>query len=134
MGQRGTLTRTWAKKGTRPRLKRQQQFEYAYIFGSVCAKDDKAVGLIVPCVNTNAMQLHLDQIAAEIPQERHAILVLDRAAWHAIKKLETHSKITLIHLPPASPELNPTEQLWRQLREDSLANRSFGDYDDISIS
>lgn len=127
------MTRTWARKGTRPRLTRQQQFEYAYIFGSVCAKDDKAVGLIVPAVNTNAMQLHLDQIAAETSPGRHAILILDRAAWHTTKKLKTHDKITLIHLPPASPELNPTEQLWRQLREDSLANRCFADYEDISI-
>ena len=133
VGQRGTLTRTWARKGTRPRLKRQQQFEYAYIFGSVCAKNDKAIGLVVPVLNTHAMQLHLDQIAAEIPPGRHGILVLDRAAWHTTKKLNTHQKITLIHLPPASPELNPTEQVWRQLREDSLANRSFTDYEDISI-
>jgi len=133
VGQRGTLTRTWALKGTRPRLKRQQQFEYAYIFGSVCAKSDKAIGLIVPSVNTHAMQLHLDQIAAETPSGRHAILVLDRAAWHTTKRLNTHQKITLIYLPPASPELNPTEQVWRQLREDSLANRSFADYEDISV-
>ena len=80
------------------------------------------------------MQLHLDQIVAETPDGRHAILVLDRGAWHTTKKLKTHDKMTLIYLPPASPELNPTEQLWRQLREDSLANRSFTDYEDISIS
>ncbi|WP_316356801.1 hypothetical protein [Candidatus Neptunichlamydia sp. REUL1] len=36
VGQRGTVTRTWANKGTRPRLARQQQFEYAYIFGAIC--------------------------------------------------------------------------------------------------
>lgn len=42
VGQRGTLTRTWALKGTRPRLTRQQQFEYAYIFGAVCPVQDKA--------------------------------------------------------------------------------------------
>lgn len=85
----------------------------------------------MPTVNTEAMQLHLDQIAAEIPSDRHAVLVLDQAGWHTTKKLKLSNKITLLHLPPASPELNPTEQLWRQLREDSLANRSFADYDDI---
>ena len=99
----------------------------------MCAKDDKAVGLVVPVVNTAAMQLYLDQIIAETSQGRHAVLVLDRAAWHTTKKLNTHGKITLIHLPPASPELNPTEQVGRQLREDSLANRSFADYEDITI-
>ena len=50
VGQRGTVTRTWAKKGTRPRLARQQQFEYAYIFGAVCPARDEAVGLVMPAV------------------------------------------------------------------------------------
>ena len=52
VGQKGTLTRTWAKKGTRPRLVRQQQFEYAYIFGAVCPAQDQAVGLVLPVINT----------------------------------------------------------------------------------
>jgi transposase len=80
------------------------------------------------------MQLHLDQIIAETPKDRHAVLILDRAAWHTTKKLKTSERISFMHLPPASPELNPTEQLWRQLREDSLANRCFEGYEDISIS
>jgi transposase len=131
VGQRGTLTRTWAKKGTRPRLRRQQQFEYAYLFGAVCPAKDKGVGLVMPAVNKEAMQMHLTQIAAEIPEGRHGVVILDRAAWHTTRKLKTFNKLTLMYLPPASPELNPTEQVWRQLREDSLANRSFENYDDI---
>ncbi len=79
------------------------------------------------------MQLHLDQIIAETPENRNVVLTLDRAAWHTTKKLKTSRKITLIHLPPASPELNPTEQVWRQLRKDSLGNRCFAKYEDIMI-
>ena len=48
IGQRGTLTRIWARKGTRPRVVRQQQSESAYIFGAVCAQRDAAVGLVLP--------------------------------------------------------------------------------------
>ena len=68
VGQRGTVTRTWAAKGTRPRLIRQQQFEYAYIFGAVCPALDKAVGLILPVANTDAMLVHLEHISAAIPR------------------------------------------------------------------
>lgn len=131
MGQKGTLTRTWAQKGTRPRLKRQQQFEYAYIFGAVCPARDLAVGLIMPTANTDVMLIHLEHIAASIPNERHAVIVLDRATWHTTKQLKQFKNISLLHLPPASPELNPTEQIWQVLRDEKLSNRSFDGYEDI---
>lgn len=68
VGQRGTVTRTWAKKGTRPRLARQQQFEYVYVFGAVCPGKDEAVGLVMPAVNIDAMLVHLDHISQKIPE------------------------------------------------------------------
>lgn len=134
VGQRGTVTRTWAKKGTRPRLARQQQFEYAYVFGAVCPARDKAVGLVMPVVNTEAMLAHLEHISIQIPEGRHAVIVLDKAAWHTTKRLHRFSNISLLPLPPASPELNPTEQVWQALRDEHLANRCYEDYDDIMIA
>jgi transposase len=131
VGQRGTLTRTWAVKGTRPRLTRQQQFEYAYLFGAVCPARDQAVGLVLPVVNTEAMLIHLEHISANIPEGRHAVIVVDRAAWHTTKRLKKFKNLSLMPLPAASPELNPTEQVWQVLRSDSLANRCFDGYDSI---
>jgi transposase len=131
VGQRGTVTRLWAKKGTRPRVIRQQQFEYAYIFGAVCPQRDQAVGLVLPTVNIDGMKLHLEQIVASVPEGRHAVLVLDRAGWHTSKKIGVYKNLSILPLPAASPELNPTEQVWRQLRDEELANRSFHDYEDI---
>ena len=78
VGQRGTVTRTWAAKGSRPRLTRQQQFEYAYIFGAVCPSRDEAVGLVLPIANTDAMLVHLEHISAKIPEGRHAVLYHSR--------------------------------------------------------
>ena len=131
VGQRGTVTRTWAKKGTRPRLARQQQFEYVYIFGAVCPGKNEAVGLVMPAVNTDAMLVHLEHISLKIPEGRHAVIVLDRAAWHTTKRLKKFSNISLLPLPPASPELNPTEQVWQVLRDEHLANRHYENYDAI---
>lgn len=131
VGQRGTVTRIWAIKGTRPRAVRQQQFEYAYIFGAVCPQRDLAVGLVLPAVNTEAMKVHLEHISAQVEEGKHAVIVLDRAAWHTTDKIKGFKNITLVPLPAASPELNPVEQLWQQLRDRELANRSYEDYEDI---
>jgi len=131
VGQRGTLTRTWAKKGTRPRITRQQQYEYAYIFGAVCPAKNQSVALVLPAVNSKAMVLHLKEISAHIPKGRHAILVLDGAAWHTTKKIQIFDNLSIMPLPPASPELNPVEQIWQCLRDNWLANRCFDGYDAI---
>jgi transposase len=131
VGQRGTITRTWAKKGTRPRIKRQQQFEYAYIFGAVCPGRDESVGLVLPTVNTQAMLRHLEEISKVVPEGRHAVVVLDQAAWHTTANVRVFDNLSLLPLPPASPELNPVEQVWQQLRDNWLANRFFDGYDAI---
>ena len=74
---------------------------------------------------------HLKEISRQVSPTRHAVLVLDRAAWHTTKKLKIFDNLTLLPLPPASPELNPTEQVWQVLRDNWLANRCFTGYDEI---
>ena len=131
VGQRGTMTRTWARKGTRPRIIRQQQFEYAYLLGAVCPCQDKAVALVLPAVNKESMLLHLKEIAANVPKGRHAVIVFDRAAWHTSKAIRVFDNLSLLPLPTASPELNPVEQVWQQLRDNWLANRCYDGYEAI---
>ena len=60
VGQRGTVTRIWALRGSRPRIVRQQQFEAAYVFGAACPAEGKAAALIMPQANAEAMQHHLN--------------------------------------------------------------------------
>ena len=131
VGQRGTVTRLWARRGTRPRVIRQQQFEYAYIFGAVCPEKDRAVGLILPSIGTVCMQKHLEAISKEVDPYNHAVVIFDRAAWHTTKKLSLPNNISLLPLPTASPELNPTEQVWQVLRDRYLGNRCFTSYEHI---
>ena len=131
MGQRGTITRVWARRGTRFRIKRQQQFIWSYLFGAVCPQKDKAVGLILPRVNTQMMQLHLEEIGFLAEPGKHALLLVDRAGWHTTQKLRLPGNLSLMPLPPRAPELNPVEQLWQVLRHRELANRVFDGYDAI---
>ena len=125
------MTRTWARKGTRSRVIRQQQFEYAYLLGAVCPLQDKAVALVLPTVNKESMLLHLKEISANVPEGRHAVVVFDRAAWHTSKIIQVFNNLSLLPLPTASPELNPVEQIGQQLRDNWLANRCYDSYEDI---
>lgn len=59
IGQQNTTTRLWAKKGSRPRVVRQQQFEYAYVFGAVCPANGNTEALITPWVDKGIMHQHL---------------------------------------------------------------------------
>lgn len=131
VGQRGTVSRVWAERGTRPRLKRQQNNEYAYVFGAICPATSQAVGLVMPYIGTQAMQNHLNEIGKVIPASRHAVIVMDRASWHTSKQLSLPDNISLLHLPAVSPELNPVEQVWNWLRQHHWSNRIFKNYDDI---
>ena len=88
-------------------------------------------GLVLPVCNTEAMQLHLDDIAAKVAPRAHAILIFDQAGWHGAKSLKTPSNVSLIPLPPRAPELNPQENIWQFMRANSLSNRVFKSYDDI---
>lgn len=97
---------------------------WAYIFGAICPKKGKGAGLVLPYCETEAMQEHLAEISNAVDPGAHAVLILDQAGWHVTPKLKVPDNITLMFLPPRSPELNPVENLW-------LSNRVFKDYDDI---
>ncbi|WP_156731404.1 IS630 family transposase [Photobacterium phosphoreum] len=130
-GQQNTTTRLWAERGTRPRAIKQQQFEYAYLFGSVCPARGIGEALVVPWVNKEIMIEHLAQISRTTEKGRHAIVVMDGAGWHTDDIANQFNNLSIIKLPPYSPELNPIEQVWSWLRQHYLANQNFADYNDI---
>jgi transposase len=61
----------------------------------------------------------------------HAIILMDRASWHTTEALNIPANISLLPLPPYSPELNPMEQVWQKLKRSYLSNTAFKDYDHI---
>jgi len=115
VGQKNKRTRRWAKRGTRPSAPQYRRTSWAYIFGAVCPEKVKAAGLVMPCDNTEAMSLHLAEISQVVAKGTHAILLLDRAGWHITDKLNVPDQITLLPLPPRSPELNSMEYVWPYL-------------------
>ena len=131
IGQKNKITRRWAKRGTRPRAPHDQRTRSAYIFGAICPREGKGAGLVLPRCNSEAMTLHLQEISRAVKPDAHAVVILDQAGWHGSKRLQVPDNITLLPLPPRSPELNPVENVWQFIRDNWLSNRVFKSYEDI---
>lgn len=78
------------------------------------------------------MSIHLAEIGKQVGAGSHAVLVCDGAGWHQTgRRLTVPKNITLLRLPPYSPELNPIENVWQYLRGNQLSRRLWQSYEDI---
>ena len=130
-GQQGTLTRVWARRGTRPRRVRQTQYTFLYVLTAVCASTGAASGLIAPTLNAEVVNLFLEQFSRELPAGVHAVLLWDGAGYHISEDLRIPKNVSLIQLLPYSPELNPVENLWHYLRSHYWSLRVYRDYETL---
>ncbi len=87
---------------------------------------------MLPYANIEAMNLHLAEIGKRVTPGAHAVVTMDGAGWHQEGGgLQVPPNISLLLLPPYSPELEPQENVWSYLRQNHLANRVFDTYDAI---
>lgn len=135
IGQQGTLTTVWAETGSRPTAVRQSEYEWCYLFGAACPSTGASSALLAPSVNTHYMNRHLRFIGEEAREQAgrdvHVLLVLDGAGWHGSNALVVPQNVTLLPLPPYSPEFNGMERVWAWMRSHDLSNRVFADYDEV---
>jgi hypothetical protein len=132
VGQQGTLTRIWAKRGTRPRAVRDHRYAWAYLFGAVCPERGAGAAVVLPQVNIEAMNIHLAEIGRRMTEGARAVLVLDGAGWHTSPRLHLPENISLLPMPRYAPELNPVENVWEFLRQNLLSHRVWDSYDTIA--
>lgn len=123
VGNKGRVCHRWWPKGQRPPGLQQLGYQWAYIFTAIRPATGEDVTLVLPAVDAAAMQVFLDHVSASRPPEVHAVMVLDGAGWHVSRGLAVPQNITLVVLPPYSPELNPVERVWLYLRERFLSLR-----------
>lgn len=127
-GQQGTLTKIWARTGTRPTAVKQTRYEWVYLYAAVEPKTGASVALQAPHVNTGTMNVFLRMCSEELGPKDHAVLIMDQAGWHKARKLVVPENISILLLPPYSPELNPVERLWAYMRSHYLSNRAYENY------
>jgi transposase len=126
-GRFGRITdprRCWAPPGIRPDVPAQIVREYSYAFAAICPWDGVLDSLVLPFVNAGTMSLFLAEVANRHPDE-FILMVMDQAGWHRAKDLQVPSNMKLVWLPPYSPQLNPVEHLWEEIREKWFANEVF---------
>ena len=103
-------------------MKKKLGFKNFYLYTAVSPKTGKDFTLIAPNVNTDCMNVFLQQMSQWLGDQK-AIIVLDQAGWHKSKTLLIPKNIMIIYLPPYSPELNPVERLWQYIKDNVLKNR-----------
>jgi transposase len=122
------VRRCWCPKPFRPLVTARVSQEYTYAYAALCPFDGRLESLILPHVNGECLQIFLNEVAARYPDER-LVMILDGAGWHRSGALRLPDNLRLLPLPPYSPELNPVEHLWDELREKYFHNRAFDSID-----
>jgi len=122
--------RCWAPRGFRPEVGRQNVREYTYAFGAVSPHDGTLDTLVLPVVTAEAMTIFLAELAWRHPKE-FILMFLDGAGWYRAKRLAIPENMRLEALPPYSPQLNPMEHIWEELREKWFANEVFDSLDSV---
>lgn len=87
--------------------------------------------LVLPSLSAAVTNLYLADFAAALDDDAHAVTVLDGAGWHDPRALAVPDNVTLVALPPDSPELNPVERIWLYPRERFLSLRVLDDTEAI---
>ena len=116
-------------KGSRPQAVRQTEYEYLWVLGAVSPQTGQAEGLLSPRLNTDVVNVFLRQFSQTLSTDEHAVMIWDGAGFHTSKKLEVPGNITLVKLPPYSPQLNPMENLWHYLKSHFWSNRAYDNYE-----
>ncbi len=122
--------RCWVPRGVRPQVGRQIVREYSYAYAALSPHDGVLDSFILPEVSSEAMSWFLAAVAARHPQEL-ILMVLDGAGWHRANDLVIPERIRLLPQPAYSPELNPVEHLWDEIREKWFPNLVFDSLDGV---
>ena len=122
-GQKGRPCHRWWLRGQRPSGPVDQRYTFVYAFAAVEPATGRDFCLVLPEVSTTAMNKFLRHFSATLADDEDAVMVLDGAGWHTSHALLVPTNVTLLRLPPYSPELNPIERVWLYLREQHLSHR-----------
>ncbi len=123
-GTHSKLGHGWFIKGNRTQVNVKLGFKNFYLYGAVSPSTGEDFTLIAPYVNTICMNIFLEHMSQHLGN-RKAIIVMDCAAWHKSHTLVIPHNITIIYLPPYSPELNPVERFWQYLKNHTIKNKVY---------
>ena len=116
--------RCWCRKGIRPTVPCHHIREYRYLYGAVSPLDGEMFSLVMPYANTDCMNVFMSELSKAYPDD-YILLLLDNAAWHHSSIMIVPDNIELCPLLAYTPELNPIEMIWDEVREKGFCNEIF---------
>ena len=120
----------WCNRKIRPSVPCHHIREYRYAYGAVEPITGENFFLIMPYCNTDCMNVFLKELSKAYKEDK-ILLVCDGASWHKSKGLVKPDNIEIIHIPPYTPEMNPIEQIWKQIRTMGFKNELFNTLSDV---
>lgn len=120
----------WYRKGIRPQVPCHHIREYRYTYGVVEPKTGENFFLVMPNCNTYNMNVFMQELSKEYEQDM-ILLICDGASWHKSKGLKIPKNIKIIHIPQYTPEMNPIEQICKQIRQMGFKNEVFKTLKDV---
>ena len=119
-----TVRSCWCPKGVRPLVSSLKVREYVYAYGAVDPINGDSCFIVAGNCNTDWTNLFLSELSNKFPND-YILLCQDRASWHTSNSLKLPHNIEPFFIPPATPEMNPIEQIWKESKEKHFANRFF---------
>jgi hypothetical protein len=129
-GRINTPSRAWVPKPLRPFIPRQIVREYTYVYAAVAPSTGQMTSLILPFADTAMMNVFLQHVSRTF-SDHFLVIQVDQAGWHNSQDLVLPENIRLIPQPAYSPELNPVEHIWDEIREKAFHNRLFSSFDAV---
>ncbi|XVN44357.1 MAG: IS630 family transposase [Rickettsia hoogstraalii] len=129
-GRINDIKRCWSYKGNRPAVAKQIIREYSYIYGAFSPITGVSDMLILPFMTVECMNIFLQELSIRHP-DKFILLICDGASNHRQASLKIPENVMIQHLPPLSPQLNPSENMWEEIKEKFFYNQLFHSMEDL---
>jgi putative transposase len=120
----------WAPLKVRPVVPSQRVREYKTVYGAISPIDGDSFFMVLDKSNTENMSLFMSELSKKFPDSL-ILLCMDRASWHKSNNLKIHRNIVRFFIPPRTPEMNPIEIVWREIRKLGFKNKVFDSIDAV---
>ena len=114
----------WSPPGIRPEVPSQRVREYKTVYGAVSPIDGDSFFMVLDKSNTENMSIFMAELSKRFP-DTLILLCMDRASWHKSNDLKIHKNIVRFYIPPRTPQMNPIEIVWREIRKLGFKNKIF---------
>ncbi|MDS2273342.1 IS630 family transposase [Streptococcus pneumoniae] len=129
-GRISKLGSCWSPIGVGPHIHSHYIREFRYCYGAVDAYTGESFFLRAGGCNTEWMNVFLEELSQAYPYD-YFLLVMDNAIWHKSSTLKIPTNIGFAFIPPYTPEMNPIEQVWKEIRKRGFKNKAFRTLEDV---